>query len=434
MRRAVISCDAPQLDSHPSSRRSAQAMYRTISREKSTVRERLLLREGVTLVEMLVTVAVSMIMIIAIVKLFQTTRDGVSSSRSIIEMSGQLRSAAQRLQLDLDGITVPVRPWPEQAGAYGYFEINEGPLYDYSNQTTDFGDLATVVGDWDDRISFTSRNQDEPFTGRCIINGVPTTIQSEYAEIIWWARRVPGTNRITLHRRALLIRPDLGQIGVNFNENDVSVAPNGEANSLQSLMRRENRFAHVGAFPHAMAASENIVIQTGDHIGNDLVLNDVLAFDVKVYDPMAQVRLNNGIPCSPSDPAWTGGAAAGVGTYVDLYYGLYAPPPQATNFSVVPQFRTGATNANGLAQYGNHACYDTWTTSYERDGIQQSGTVADPGNSGTEYLDGRYGSQLRETTPPYPFPLRGVKISIRMTDPSSGQVRQSSVVADFIPE
>src|SRR5690606_8643773 len=118
-----------------------------------------------------------------------------------------------------------------QAGAYGYFEINEGPLYDYSNQA-DFGDFVTVVGDWDDVISFTARNPNEPFVGRFVVNGNPTTIQSEYAEIIWWARRVPGTNRITLHRRALLIRPDLGQVGAPtaafLNENDVSVAPNGE--------------------------------------------------------------------------------------------------------------------------------------------------------------------------------------------------------------
>ena len=40
----------------------------------------------------------------------------------------------------------------------------------------------------------------------------------------------------------------------------------------------------------------------------------------------------------------------------------------------------------------------------------------------------------RESRPPYPTPLRGIKVTIRVYEPSSKQVRQMTVVQDFLPE
>jgi hypothetical protein len=40
----------------------------------------------------------------------------------------------------------------------------------------------------------------------------------------------------------------------------------------------------------------------------------------------------------------------------------------------------------------------------------------------------------RETSPPYPVPLRGVEVLLRAQEYSSQQVRQTSVVGDFLPE
>ena len=40
----------------------------------------------------------------------------------------------------------------------------------------------------------------------------------------------------------------------------------------------------------------------------------------------------------------------------------------------------------------------------------------------------------RETSPPYPSPLRGIQIIIRTLDPDSRQVRQITVTSDFTPE
>jgi len=40
----------------------------------------------------------------------------------------------------------------------------------------------------------------------------------------------------------------------------------------------------------------------------------------------------------------------------------------------------------------------------------------------------------RDTVPPYSAPLRGVRITIRVFEPSSLQVRQVTIVQDFLPE
>jgi hypothetical protein len=40
----------------------------------------------------------------------------------------------------------------------------------------------------------------------------------------------------------------------------------------------------------------------------------------------------------------------------------------------------------------------------------------------------------RETSPPYPVPLRGIQVRIRVLEPNTRQMRQATVGADFIQE
>ena len=95
--------------------------------------------------------------------------------------------------------------------------------------------------------------------------------------------------------------------------------------------------------------------------------------------------------------------------------------------------------------------YDTWTPQYENDGINQ-----DPSNDTTFALgvDGGSGGQTtnidqgidgidnntangpddfteRETIPPYMEPICGLKVTFRMVEKQTGQVRQSSVVQRY---
>ena len=87
-------------------------------------------RRGFTLVELLVAMALSLVIILAVTQVFRLVGDNVLAGRAVVEMSGQLRSAADQLQQDLGGLTVPVRPWPETSSGTGYFEYYEGPFWD----------------------------------------------------------------------------------------------------------------------------------------------------------------------------------------------------------------------------------------------------------------------------------------------------------------
>ena len=40
----------------------------------------------------------------------------------------------------------------------------------------------------------------------------------------------------------------------------------------------------------------------------------------------------------------------------------------------------------------------------------------------------------RETLAPYPFPLRGVQVILRVYEPDTRQVRQVTIVQDFLPD
>ena len=67
-------------------------------------------------------------------------------------------------------------------------------------------------------------------------------------------------------------------------------------------------------------------------------------------------------------------------------------------------------------------------------GYSRRGT--DEGTDGldTDGINGVDDPGERETSPPYPVDLRGIEVRIRMMDFNTRQVRQVSVVGDFVPE
>jgi hypothetical protein len=107
--------------------------------------------------------------------------------------------------------------------------------------------------------------------------------------------------------------------------------------------------------------------------------------------------------------------------------------------------------------------YDTWSLSYESNGLAGSPTVGDEdqvynADQGTNGLDddgngivddppqmsttpGAVGftsasnpTGERETVTQYPVPLRGVQITIRVYEPDTRQVREMTIVQDFLPD
>jgi len=176
-------------------------------------------RHGFTLVEVLVAMAVTLLLMGIVVTIFGSIGDNVAKHNASMELSDQLRSVKQRLQLDLSGATTQMLPPRRPENGEGYFEIIEGPVGRLPPNTKAVLDEAgvsgpdTTVGDNDDILMLTTRSKGEMFQGRGFFwdptQNSPTgvyytnTIQSQVAEVAWFLR---GT---TLYRRQLLVRPDL---------------------------------------------------------------------------------------------------------------------------------------------------------------------------------------------------------------------------------
>jgi hypothetical protein len=261
-------------------------------------------------------------------------------------------------------------------------------------------------------------------------------------------------------------------------------------NSLSDLTRREFRFAHTPlvvtvvsntlaetVFPHpqlllpclsaktaGVTAQTSFVLQ-GDATGEDIVLSNVLAFDVQAYDPYARIWPDSSTTTAlvPSDRGYLAAATGqplGLGCYVDLGYYNYANTrildatlSAAAGYSVpyfadaisVPPAIIGADQAIYRSRLG--FTYDTWALHYERDGIFQLNEFSDaPSNVPIGRMDmqtngiddnginGVDDAGERETVPPYSQPLRGLQVKIRLYEPSTRQVRQATVATDFITE
>lgn len=397
---------------------------------------------GVTLIEMLVVAAISMIMIAAMAQIFALLGENVNKGRAVIELSGQLRNVTHRLRQDLDGLTISTLPWAVPGSGGGYFEYVEGPGRDNTQ-------AATMWGDRDDVLMFTARSKGKPFVGR-YTGAASGMLESELAEIIWWTESNDDNGNgqidpeeVLLYRRVLLIRPDVSVSGIPSTfipSNDISVrTENGQlkANSLDDLTLRQNRFAHnATVFPHAVnTGATEFSPLAGNDLGNDVVLANIVAFDVRVYDPQAPLATGTSLALAPGDSGYTtpaAGAEIGRGAFVDLNYAgsnaisFYSGPPNTKSQLSTPT-------------------YDTWPFFYERDGVNQDGdALADEGTNGFD--DGGNPApddpSEYETMPPYPHPLtgfkfpglRGIQVRIRIVETDTRQVRQATVVSDFTPE
>lgn len=566
-------------------------------------------RYGLTLVEMMVSVVLTLLVVFALVRVFESLGNSVTDGRATIELSGQLRSAAQTLRDDLRGLTVTTLPPRAPDQGEGYLELIDGPSTDsqhfvqlapggipdqvqmvrLSDASQNFIDQSipadgyldgnadaydTSVGDVDDVLAFTTRSESQPFTGVITdpriqfkhVGGslipdprAPTLIlESTEAEVVWWlqvernlatdgtqtpvvellqgmslteqianattnlgngneaqrvltAQRYPnftdatlGTPVRSLHRRALLVRPDLDLSAVVLNgvdelaaflsNNDISVRVLRQgntnvyhvaANTLADLSIRQNRSCRPIKYWEGLAsrdfprttrfsdqrssemldaqsfllrhvAMKDMVLDvnkdgTPDAVmlrkNKDVVLTDALGFDIQVWDPQALKRVaTDGTVVLPSDPSYVNAPIEGTrGAYVDL--GFAVQPKQMSNlplqyhglFGGFPNKKSGLPIVVGTNTGDSQgtATYCTWSSQYEHDGIDQDkdGVV----DQGTNCLDdnGFFGpddpSEV-ETIAPYPHPLRGLKVSLRTMDSGTRQVRQTSVIHDFLPE
>lgn len=206
--------------------------------------------------------------------------------------------------------------------------------------------------------------------------------------------------------------------------------------TLDELVYRGNRLGHVdGEDPHTSFLSRIRLLRECSE--NDVVLSNVIGFDVKVFEPNAfQYAVRSGNKrndqvvsiLNPSDIGVRFGVAAdklkavSKGAFVDLGSRSASPPGE-------PPVLLGPPNR----RY-REAVYDTGTSRYDTDDVNDQGSngVDDKPYFGEGDPNGVIDDAEEKTSlPPYNVPLRGVKISIRVIDPNTKQVRQLSVVKSF---
>jgi len=413
--------------------------------------------------------------------------------------------------------------------------------------------LDTTVGDNDDILMFTTRSTNKPFSGRCGVSGagVPMVVESPVAEVAWFVRGRTLYRRVLLVApTANLASASTSGFYLNY---DISARVEGatiKANTLGDLTKRENRFAHPNdVFPYDVRRwtylglptlaecsqsgwplrlanlpsiptlaptvssvqicdflSDNITqfpllklpsIMAGGvstatdppRATEDVVLTNVIGFDVKVWDPGAPILKrtlgNEQVAMAPgdlgyyTDNALAGSisgalsmAVSGYGAYVDLGYPLASNYSPYLRMMLIPQFcsyRSGGSLAvpqmarsrwqisgspllPSFKQEGDvsgvdwvRGCvYDTWSLSYNRAGqlvgtsaVQLKGTGTNgyddtpPSGSADGVVDD---INEMELPPPYAAPVRAIQVKIRAYDSSSRQIREVTVVQDFLPE
>ena len=112
-------------------------------------------RRGVTLVEMLVTVAVLVIIMTILVQIFQAATGSVSAAQALQQLDDQLRRIDGIIHADLEGATARFTPPLDPTQNLGYFEYGENEFADNQGE------------DSDDYIRFTAKAPPgRPFTGR----------------------------------------------------------------------------------------------------------------------------------------------------------------------------------------------------------------------------------------------------------------------------
>lgn len=247
-------------------------------------------RHGFTLVEMLVAMAITLLMMLALAKSFGFVSQQIRDSRADTDLANRLRDISTRLSDELSRCTVNLSPNNGEQDQRGYFLYYEGPSTDATStlfRAINDADGNVVLdkskfADFDDYIAFTAVAQGNNwFTGKvprylldqktAEVNGTtytlpnpidsafePVVIRSKYAEIIYFASpeyapaSLPANpayidvdgdldlgsgsaiedgipDRIRIHRRVLLIRPDLNLAG-----GMLPIQNNGTVNFMQA--------------------------------------------------------------------------------------------------------------------------------------------------------------------------------------------------------
>ncbi|NBT12212.1 MAG: hypothetical protein EBS56_01210 [Planctomycetia bacterium] len=447
-----------------------------------------------TLVEMLVATTATVIVVGVIVQVFAEFTRGIGNSRSLMELGTRLRTTAMLLRRDLNGATAPLLPPLSPSDGVGYFEIIEGPRQD-RDAADGSADLEADIDDvllfttCDESNPFTGTCESGVIHGSTaevawfLRPTVPATVP---ATCTLYRRQLLVVGRLGRAEIEQRINQRFASgLAAVYDHYDLSLArvesdPSGGLvpNTISDLTRRERRFLHAPlnaapgpGFPFPFLADHQVASlsptrevlppsarglifdSTSLRFGEDVMLTGVIAFDVRVFDPAAPIDVRGtgggATPVTPGDAVTlTNGIANGA--YVDLGNGVTAtsaslPSGQTPRFAGYGHPLSGALVGSPTTR----RTYDTWSTHYETNGLDEDAVVgADQGTNGLDDVipERSSGAVVRqpadgvaddsgemETSPPYPFPLRGIEIRIRCYDAGSRQVRQVTVRHASVP-
>jgi len=355
-------------------------------------------RRAVTLIEMMVALVITLIMMGAVATIFAIASGGINNGRAVMDVADRLRAAQQRLQFDLRHVSCQTFPWVRPETANGYFEYQEGIATDSTPLAGD-----GLYGDIDDIVAFTARSTATLFTDS-------SGAVSPVAEVLWIAvadAKANATRPATepLYNLYRIVAP-------------VSLAPQTK-NVLGEMSIRANRNKTMGAFRGGNGALTRSAIEAYAAAHPELiVLTNVVAFDVRAWDPKAPVVSASGLPAGPADKGYNAaGTAMGQGAWVDLGYATNATGANK------PYFATPMPSPSGAATKPY-----TWDTAPLAADYRPTTANSTPVENGIDDVTARQSYTM------FPYPLRGIQVIVRVYEPDSRQVRQVTVVEQFMPD
>ena len=328
------------------------------------------LRNGYTLIEILLAVTLGLILMLGVVQMFAMVGNFVTSSQGLMELDQKVRSAQMVLQNDLSRYTAKMTVPADSNSGYGYFRIEENtqtPLADTRLQEF-YSNVNNIAGDNDDVIQFTIHDLDSPFIGR---NGTGV-VHSSDAEVQWQVSRNPNGNGFNLYRRVLVLdptnAPNKNAVG---NVKHASLSDLTFAASAGSGRGRGNAGTDYRGWTAAL--NDNTA---------DVILDNVLMFDVKVWDPESK-------------------------SYVDLGKGTTFSAARGTTFDTGSRFSLDDTAS---------------VTSVTQSGTDANKVINAPTTSKFSIPNAKMAG----------ISLQGIQIHVRTFDPTSGIIRDFTVEQEFV--
>jgi hypothetical protein len=161
-------------------------------------------------------------------------------------------------------------------------------------------------------------------------------------------------------------------------------------------------------------------------VEEDLILTGVRSFDVKAYDPSLENYVDLGfmnmyIGTPPTVDVDFDGVADFWTMRTFAHEGRM--PPLTTDYRSDPQAPAQNPNVGDdeATVVRLRRVWDSWSTDYTNTPTQLIGTAVAPAIK----------PALPSYPAPYPIPLRGVQITVRVVDPGNERVKQITIKQDF---